>query len=115
MTLLSENIRHLRKSCSYTQQDLADRLDIKRSLVGAYEEGRAEPPVATLLKMANEFGVTLDDLVSLDHTTGDYHRSTSSDGVKVLSITVDAADEEYIEIVPQKAAAGYMNGYADPE
>ena len=34
---------------------------------------------------------------------------------KVLSITVDAAEKENIELVPQKAAAGYMNGYADPE
>jgi len=115
MTLLSENIRHLRKSCSFTQQDLADKIEIKRSLVGAYEEGRAEPPVATLLNIANVFGVTIDDLVSLDHTTGKYTKSTSSDGVRVLSISVDSNDEEYIEIVPQKAAAGYLNGYADPE
>ena len=35
--------------------------------------------------------------------------------VRVLSITVDSNDRENIELVPQKAAAGYMNGFSDPE
>ena len=35
--------------------------------------------------------------------------------LKVLSITVDKDDQENIELVPQKASAGYTNGYAAPE
>src|SRR5690606_38332737 len=35
--------------------------------------------------------------------------------VRVLSITVDGDDKENIELVPIKASAGYLNGYADPE
>src|SRR5690606_251955 len=35
--------------------------------------------------------------------------------VRVLSITVDEEDRENIELVPVKASAGYLNGYADPE
>src|SRR3546814_6005241 len=35
--------------------------------------------------------------------------------VRVLSITVDGDDKENIELVPVKASAGYLNGYADPE
>ena len=34
---------------------------------------------------------------------------------KVLSITVNEEQDENIELIPQKAAAGYLNGYADPE
>jgi phage repressor protein C with HTH and peptisase S24 domain len=34
---------------------------------------------------------------------------------KVLAITVDSQERENIELVPQKASAGYTNGYADPE
>jgi len=33
----------------------------------------------------------------------------------VLSITVDGDDRENIQLVPVKASAGYLNGYADPE
>jgi phage repressor protein C with HTH and peptisase S24 domain len=35
--------------------------------------------------------------------------------LKILSITVDRENKENIELVPQKAAAGYLNGFADPE
>jgi SOS-response transcriptional repressor LexA len=34
---------------------------------------------------------------------------------EVLAITVDSEDRENIELVSQKAAAGYLNGYQDPE
>ena len=34
--------------------------------------------------------------------------------LRVLAITVDKAENENIEMVPVKAAAGYLNGYADP-
>lgn len=40
---INENIRFLRKQLGLTQDQFAQQLDIKRSLVGAYEEGRAEP------------------------------------------------------------------------
>ena len=32
----------------------------------------------------------------------------------MLAITVDKKDNENIEMIPVKAAAGYLNGYADP-
>ena len=44
MVNLNENIRVLRKKLSLTQDQFAQQLGIKRSLIGAYEEGRAEGP-----------------------------------------------------------------------
>jgi phage repressor protein C with HTH and peptisase S24 domain len=38
-----------------------------------------------------------------------------SSSVRVLSITVNEDDRENIELVPVKASAGYLNGYADPD
>jgi len=35
--------------------------------------------------------------------------------LRVLAVSVDKDDNENIHLVPQKAAAGYMNGFADPE
>ena len=59
--------------------------------------------------MAKDFSNLPEDKWHSDEIVKD---STS---VKVLSITVDKQDRENIELVPQKAAAGYLNGYADPE
>lgn len=120
MSIISENIKHLRKQKGWTQGDLAEKVEIKRSLVGAYEEGRADPRLNNLMNICRLFKVSVDTLISTDLTKMSLEqveklgKGTKAD-TKVLSITVNQDDEEYIDLIPQKASAGYMNGYADPE
>ena len=64
MSNISNNIKFFRKKQGLTQQQFADKVDIKRSLVGAYEEERAEPKYDLLTKIANYFGVTVDDFIN---------------------------------------------------
>jgi len=121
MQLVTSNIRHLRKGAGYTQAQLAEKLDIKRSLVGAYEEGRAEPKLSTLINVARLFDVSLDELITADLTregvrlTGTGGANTTGGNLRVLAITVNDEEKENIELVPYKASAGYLNGYADAE
>jgi len=110
--LVSSNIKYLRKQKNWTQQDLADQLEVKRPLIGSYEEGRADPRLNTLLKMSELFEVSVDELMSVDLST---NKSIKKKPAKILAITVDTQDRENIELVPQKASAGYTNGYADAE
>jgi len=115
MSIISENIKHLRKQMGYTQEQFAELIEIKRSLVGAYEEGRADPRLNNLLKMTEVFKIPVDDLIRHDlskfNTTQEYKDSK----FKILSITVDSENNENIDWIPQKASAGYLNGYSDPE
>jgi len=111
MAPVNENIRYLRKKTGWTQQELADEVGIKRSLVGAYEEGRAEPSAEKLLKFSSVFNISVDDIIGRDLRKD----LPGAPPMKILAITVDDKDKENIELVPQKAAAGYLNGYADPE
>ena len=119
MSQVAENIKHLRKLHGWTQGEFADKISIKRSLVGAYEEGRADPRLNNLQNMSKVFGVSVDSMISRDLTakTLEQIRSTQKNtvGMKVLSITVDQEDNEFIDLIPQKASAGYLNGYADPQ
>jgi transcriptional regulator with XRE-family HTH domain len=120
MSLISENLKYLRKQMGLTQEQMSVQVGIKRSLLGAYEEGRADPRISNLLKFAELFNLPVDHLISFDLTKNPSFPETTapqkpSDHLKVLSITVDKNDRENIELVPQKAAAGYLNGYADPE
>lgn len=62
MSLVSENIRYLRKLNGLTQEQFARRLGIKRSLVGAYEEGRANPNPNNMIAMAKSFNVSVENL-----------------------------------------------------
>ena len=55
MIKLNENIRYLRKKMGWTQDKFSKKIGIKRSLVGAYEEGRADPRLSNLLKIASTF------------------------------------------------------------
>ncbi|MEQ8470525.1 MAG: LexA family transcriptional regulator [Marinoscillum sp.] len=113
MSQISENIKYLRKKLGFTQEQFANEVGIKRSVVGAYEEARAEPRLQTLISIAKVLNVVADDLISKDLTTD--KAGQPREKVKILSITVDQKDNENIELIPQKAAAGYLNGYSDPE
>lgn len=100
---ISENIRALRKSLGMTQDQFARELNIKRSLVGAYEEGRAEPRIDLLCRMAELGDTTVEVLAGRQSAGGGNARS------------IDTPYGNTIELVPVKAAAGYLNGYADPD
>ena len=115
MVQLNENIRYLRKQLGLTQDQFAQQLDIKRSLVGAYEEGRAEPRLELLQKMAAMASLSVDILIGRDISQLKEYEKKSLRSKEVLVITVDDNNRDNIELVPQKAAAGYLNGYADPE
>lgn len=121
MTLISNNLKYLRKQKGYTQQELADKVGIKRSLIGAYEEGRADPRIDTLIKIGKVMGLPVDALIKKDLAKlspadiESLKEKSDKDKMKVLAITVDEKDRENIHLVPQRAAAGYLNGYSDPE
>jgi len=122
---LNENIRSLRKSLNLTQEEFAARLQIKRSLVGAYEEGRAEPRLELLCKMADLGGIPVEDLLQSPEFRAAFKQSIKTSLIKNIEVfnkstarRVDISPSEgknNIELVPLKAAAGYLNGYADPE
>lgn len=116
MSNIAANLKYLRKKKGHTQQQFADLMDIKRSLVGAYEEDRAEPKYELLKKFASHYDLTMDELVN--DKIDDRWKPTAKGGasnLRVLSITVNEDDKENIELVPVKASAGYLNGYADPD
>ncbi len=66
MSLISSNIKYLRRINGLTQEQFARRIGTKRANVGAYEESRAVPPVDLLKIIANTFGISVDDLVKKD-------------------------------------------------
>lgn len=113
MSIISSNIKFLRKKRGLTQQQFADQIGIKRSLVGAYEEERAEPKYDLLKVIASFFDVSIDDFIKEE--INDKWQPKPKGNLRILSISVDKEGDENIEMVPVKASAGYLNGYADPE
>ena len=117
MVKVNENIRFLRKKKGWTQEKFSKKIGIKRSLVGAYEEGRSDPRLNNLLKMCEIFEISLDNILKKDvsNLEEDNYLKSDDQKVKVLSITVDKFGDENIELINQKASAGYLNSYSDFE
>ena len=105
-----QNLKYLRKLRGWTQEEFAQKLNIKRSLVGAYEEERAEPRIDVLERLADMFKLTLDDLLRKDISDVKGNYITRRRQMKMMSDT-----SNLIHLVPVKAAAGYLAGYADLE
>ncbi|MEO5976945.1 MAG: XRE family transcriptional regulator [Chryseolinea sp.] len=116
--MINKNLKFLRAQQGLTQKQLAEKLGLKQAAIGAYEEERATPPLTSLLDLTKIFNVNLDDLVRHDLSRArDRERksSTYSKSKEVLAITVDSNNKENIELVTQKASAGYLSGYQDVE
>ena len=98
---------------------------MKRSSYSGYENGSAEPSFDLLVRMSDYFKISIDKLLKDDLTAlsesqlGILERGGDIDlngrRLRVLATTVDREDRENVELVPEKAKAGYALGYADPE
>jgi len=130
LELVNQNLVFLRNQKQLTQEELAAKLGIKRASIGSYEEGRAKPPYKTLQKITDLFGISIDRLLKedlaktanrsvfgnetavVDNTTQTSDKNVEK--LKILALTVGVDGKENIELVPEKAAAGYLQGYTDP-
>lgn len=109
MSLANQNLKYLRKLRGWTQEEFANKLRIKRSLLGAYEEERAEPRIDVLETVCDIFKLTLDEILRKDLSDNKSNYMAKRRAMKL------AAGRPDIPFVPVKAAAGYLAGYGDPE
>ena len=58
-----------------SQASFAQLFNLARPSVGAYEEGRSEPKIDTLVQMAQHFGVSIDALLTKELTINELYRS----------------------------------------
>ncbi len=110
MSVAGQNLKYLRKLRGWTQEEFANKLGIKRSLIGAYEEERADPRLDVLEILADMFKLSLDELLLKDLSITSDNYMAKRRQQKMMS-----ADRNLIHFVPVKAAAGYLASYADSE
>ena len=121
----NSNIKFLRKHRNRTQDDVAFALQMKRSTLSGYENGVSEPNLEALVAFSKYFGIAIDTLVKVDlsgispsqlsQLERGYDVHLKGSKIRVLATTVDSSNNENIELVSERAKAGYTTGYADPE
>jgi Predicted transcriptional regulators len=75
-----EKLKVLRKEQGYSQEDLAQQLDVTRQAVSKWESDRGMPETEKLLQISTIFGVTLDYMLKEEYVedsqnTGGYYVS----------------------------------------
>ena len=98
MAVSNQNLKYLRKLRGWTQEEFARKLRIKRSLLGAYEEERAEPRIDVLEVVCDIFKLTLDELIRKDLSDNKSNYLAKRRAIKLASGRPD------IPFVPVKAA-----------
>lgn len=58
-----EFLAALRKDAGFTQQDVADKLNISDRTLSSWETGRTEPDLSSLSALATLYGVTVDEVL----------------------------------------------------
>lgn len=121
----STNIKLLRKNRKLSQEDVAKSLGLTRSSYSGYENGVAEPSLENLIRISDYYKIPLDDLIKKDLSKlsetewnaiqSGIYVDAKGQKLRVLTANVSADNEEVIEMIPEKARAGYTMGYADPE
>ncbi len=71
MSFLGKNIRKIRVVKKMSQTEFGNLFAISRTTVGAYEEGRAEAKISTLIKISNYFNIDIDLLLKKELTVND--------------------------------------------
>lgn len=66
MKQIKDRILQLRQEHNLTRVELADRLDINKSSITRYESGEMKPNLDVMMKIANEFSVSLDWLAGYE-------------------------------------------------
>lgn len=60
------NLKDARKSCNYTQKQVAAVLNVVESCYANWEQGRTEPNIEMLRKLSKLFNISLDELINED-------------------------------------------------
>ena len=89
MSYFSHKLKQLRTSKNYSQRELAELLFVSTNIISSYEQNLRQPSIDMLVKLSNEFGVSIDYLLNNDE-----HKIISVNGltdkqIKLVSMVID--------------------------
>jgi transcriptional regulator with XRE-family HTH domain len=64
MSYFSTNLKKIRQIHNLSQSAFAELLNLNRGVISSYEEQRAQPKIETVLRIAEHFNLSSDELLS---------------------------------------------------
>ena len=102
---LVENLYRLRKAHHYTQQEISDLLNISRQAYSNYETSKRTPDLDSLMRLADIYGVSLDQLVN--HPCTKDGLILEQKGPFTYAMEIDTADTLYLTREEVELIKGY--------
>lgn len=113
MSYFGKNIKKIRSIKKMSQSVFAEQFNLTRASIGAYEEGRAEAKIDTIINIANFFGISLDALLTKELTINEiYHfnvlkheqnkNNKTSINESITPLIYEKKRTEYIENIKNK-------------
>lgn len=62
--MISRNLKTLRKKYQYTQDDIAQKINVSRQSIAKWESGESTPDIYNCINLSKLFNVTVDDLLN---------------------------------------------------
>ncbi|MDU7338238.1 MAG: helix-turn-helix domain-containing protein [Clostridium sp.] len=84
---IGKNLRIFREKCGYTQQHLANVLNIDRSTYSYYESGKTTPDISSLILLSQVFCISLPELLGQEDLSLMLNDSSSWGKLNVKRIT----------------------------
>ncbi len=102
MIQVGKFIATLRKEHDFTQEQLGEELGVTNKTISRWETGVYLPPVDTLLKMSEIFGVSINEMLSGKRLTdSEYRKAAEENLVQVVKVSGFSLKER-IEYFKQK-------------
>ena len=96
MSIFSDNLRKYREKTGKQAKEFAKEIDVLYSTYANYEQGRSEPKIDTLIKIADYLNVSIDTL--LGYTPNEYEHT--KEFLEALNITVNEIGDTIQIICP---------------
>ncbi len=81
-----KNLKNLRKEFGISQKEIAEQLNISQQTYSDYENDKTEPTMELLIKLAEFFKITVDELIGYEGLTAEEYAAGARE-TKKISIT----------------------------
>lgn len=93
--VFSEKLQILRKTMGYSQEALAERLEVSRQAVAKWEAGLSHPDLMNLIQLSHLFHVTVDYLIKEQDCAVNIRRDSSTDTEELIRFRLEASANTY--------------------
>lgn len=109
-SVISKNIRYLRKQCKMSQQQLADKTGKSESAIQMWESDKRSPIMETVQQLCEIFNIDMNTLVYVDLETGSRSKNGYIADSNMIPSNISSL-EEAMRIIVDNPSVAFYGGY----